>query len=172
MDLSDNPTRDRHGKCKEDVLMKKWMSLFVLLSGLALAAESKAGVSININVPLPGLVIPVSPSLVVVPGTYVYYPPEIDVDIFFYRGYWYRPYRRGWYRAADYNGPWYGITSRRVPRPVYGIPKDYRSSHKRHTRVPCGEVQRNWRNWEKERHWNGDERNEHKEHGRKHEHED
>ena len=63
------------------------------------AMPATAGVSVNITIPLPGPVIPAPPGLIVVPGTYVYYPPEVGVDIFFYRGYWYRPYDGGWYIA-------------------------------------------------------------------------
>jgi len=66
-----------------------------LVFGLFTPAMSSAEVNINIDIPLPGLVIPAPPALVVIPGTYVYYPPDVQTDIFFYHGYWYRPYRGG-----------------------------------------------------------------------------
>ena len=77
-----------------------------LVFGLFNPGTSTAGVNVNISIPLPGLVIPAPPALFVIPGTYVYYPPDVNVDIFFYHGYWYRPYRGGWYIANGYNGPW------------------------------------------------------------------
>ncbi len=124
-----------------------------LTIGLLIAATSNAGVNVNINIPLPGLVIPAPPGLIVIPGTYVYYPPEVDVDIFFYHGYWYRPYEGRWYRSADYNGPWGFIPARRVPPSVMRVPPAYRTAPPVHERMPYGTVRRNWRTWENERHW-------------------
>ena len=66
---------------------------------------SKVSVQINI----PPLVISAPPVVAVIPGTYVYFSPEVEVDLFFYGGYWYRPYRGGWYRAYSYDGPWVHI---------------------------------------------------------------
>ena len=114
---------------------------------------SNAEVNVNINVPLPGLVIPAPPALIVIPGTYVYYPPEVQVDIYFYHGYWYRPYGGGWYRSTGYNGPWRTIGPGRVPRAVIDVPPTYRGIPPRHERMPHDMVKKNWRTWEKERHW-------------------
>ncbi|HYA14249.1 MAG TPA: hypothetical protein VEF33_07915 [Syntrophales bacterium] len=100
----------------------------------------------------PPLVIPAPPGLVVVPNTYVYYPPDVDVDIFFYHGYWYRPHHGYWYRSRSYNGPWGRIAVKRVPRAVYGIPPGFRHGPM-YEHVPHGEVMRNWRGWERDRHW-------------------
>ena len=151
-------------------------TLFVL-SGLFMPVAGNAEVNVNITVPLPGLVIPAPPALVVVPGSYVYYPPDVGVDIFFFHGYWYRPYRGGWYLANGYNGPWHFIRPERVPRAVYGMQPGFRSVS-RYERLPYGQVRKNWRTWEKERHWSGrgDERGEgrgrgkHEERGHDHEH--
>ncbi len=116
-------------------------------------AMSNAEVNVNINVPLPALVIPGPPALIVIPGTYVYYPPDVDVDIFFYHGYWYRPFRGGWYIANGYNGPWRAIGPRRMPRALIDLPPGYRRVPPGHERIPYGQVRKNWRAWEKERHW-------------------
>ena len=51
---------------------------------------SKVSVQINI----PPLVISAPPVVAVIPGTYVYFSPEVEVDLFFYGGYWYRPLPR------------------------------------------------------------------------------
>jgi hypothetical protein len=128
-------------------------ALIVAASGLFIPAAGNAEVNVSITVPLPGLVLPAPPGLVVVPGTYVYYPPEVDVDIFFYHGYWYRPYRGGWYIANGYNGPWRSIGPRRVPGPLLGLPRTYRHVSRRHEHVPYPVVERNWRQWERERYW-------------------
>jgi hypothetical protein len=56
--------------------------------------------------PPPPYAVSAPPEVVPVPGTYVYFVPDIGVDILFYHGYWYRPYGGGWYRAPSYSGPW------------------------------------------------------------------
>lgn len=138
---------------KKSLLSLFGVSAVLLALGLVTAATASAEVNVNINVPLPGLVIPAPPGLVVIPGTYVYYPPDVDVDIFFYRGYWYRPYRGGWYIANGYNGPWRVVGPRRVPRALISVPPAYRHVSQGYERMPYGHVQRNWRTWERERYW-------------------
>ena len=79
----------------------------MLLIGMGYPKGATAGVSIGINFPPPPpLVIPAPPPLFVIPTTYIYFPPEVDVDIFFYHGYWYRPHQGYWYRSGSYNGKW------------------------------------------------------------------
>ena len=136
-------------------------------------AISSAEVSVNITVPLPGLYIPAPPPLIVIPGTYVYYPPAVGVDIFFYRGHWYRPYQGGWYIAGGYNGPWRVLDARRVPPALYQVPRDFRRIPPVHERLPYATVRHNWRAWENERHWDhvAHDRGEHHDrehHGREH----
>lgn len=55
--------------------------------------------------PLPPLVVPVPPPVFLIPGTYAYFAPDVDVDLIFFGGFWYRPYGGRWYRASYYNGP-------------------------------------------------------------------
>jgi len=125
-----------------------------LMFGLFTPVKSNAEVNVNIDIPLPGLAIPVPPALVVIPGTYVYYPPDVNVDIFFYHGYWYRPYRNRWFISSGYNGPWRGIGRGRVPHALIKVPlSTYRRMPPGHERMPHEMVQRNWRTWERERHW-------------------
>ncbi len=143
-----------------------------LMLGLFAPATSNGEVNVSVNIPLPGLVIPAPPPLVVIPGTYVYYPPDVSVDIFFYHGYWYRPYGGGWYISNGYNGPWRGIGPERVPHALINVPPAYRRIPPEHERMPHNTVQRNWRTWEKERHWDkpGGEHGHGGEHGRGHGH--
>ena len=143
-------------------------ALIAATIGLFVPAAGNAEVNVSITLPLPGLVFPAPPGLVVVPGSYVYYPPEVDVDLFFYRGYWYRPYRGGWFIGSGYNGPWRSIGTRRVPGALLGLPPAYRRLPSRHERVPYPVVERNWRTWEQDRHWDNRryERHEQNGHGR------
>ncbi len=151
--------------------MKVFFSVITLLVllGLIVPGASSAEVNVSIGIGLPGLVFPGPPAMVVVPGSYVYYPPEVDVDIFFYHGYWYRPYGGGWYIASGYNGPWRSIGPRRVPRPLFDLPPGYRRVPPRHDRMPYPVVQRNWRTWENERHWDNDRHERHDRGRREHE---
>ncbi len=129
-----------------------------LVFGLFSPVDGTAGVNINIGIPLPGLVFSAPPALVVIPGTYAYIAPDVDVDIFFYQGYWYRPYEGLWYIAADYRGPWSFIAIDRVPSVFLNLPPYYRRVRPGYERMPYGMVQRNWRTWENERYWDRYER--------------
>ncbi|HAM50502.1 MAG TPA: hypothetical protein DCP92_07315 [Nitrospiraceae bacterium] len=125
----------------------------MLISGLSFPAKSNAEVSVNINIPLPGLVVGAPPAMVVIPGTCAYYPPDVDANIFFYRGYWYRPYGGHWFISAEYNGPWGSIAINSVPRVLINLPPSYRRIPPYYKRMPYGMVRKHWRTWEEERHW-------------------
>jgi hypothetical protein len=150
---------------------KRFLFLFaaamVTMICIVTPTNSSAEVNVSINIPLPGLAISAPPDMAVVPGTYVYYPPEVSADIFFYHGYWYRPYRDGWFIGNGYNGPWRSVPIGRVPRSVIAVPHGYRSEHPRYERIAHDDMRRNWRGWERERHWDhGEHRGwDHSEHG-------
>ncbi|MCG7852783.1 MAG: hypothetical protein MIO92_09700, partial [Methanosarcinaceae archaeon] len=46
------------------------------------------------------------PELIVLPETYVYVAPDIDVDLFFWNGWWWRPWEGRWFRSRNYNRDW------------------------------------------------------------------
>jgi len=131
---------------------------------------AEVNVNVGINVPPPPpLVIPAPPPLFVIPRTYVYFAPDVDADVFFYQGYWYRPHQGHWYRSKTYNGKWVYLSPGRVPRAVIHVPPDFRHVPPGHRHIPYGDVRKNWRSWERnkywERHggreWHGEERREH-----------
>jgi hypothetical protein len=130
----------------------------LVCGGLIHPVKSEAGIHINIAIPLPGLVIPVPPALVVIPGTYAYVAPDVESDLFFYQGYWYRPYQGGWYASAEYNGPWGRVSIRNVPSPLIGLRPGFRNAAPGYERMPYTVVKRNWRRWENDRYWGGTER--------------
>lgn len=118
-------------------------------------ASAGAEANLSIQIGLPPLVIPGPPGLVVIPETYVYYPPEVNENLFFYHGHWYRPHQGYWYRAPHYNGPWDPIVIGQVPRAVLAVPTGYRYSPVRE-HVPYGQAKKNWRKWERDRRWDKD----------------
>jgi hypothetical protein len=91
---------------------------------------SHAGVNVDINigVPLPPpVVVAPPPPVVVVPGSPVYYAPAFPVDVFFYRGRYYRPYHNAWFSAPYYGGPWRHVAHASVPRHLLTLPvHDYK----------------------------------------------
>lgn len=134
-----------------------------LLMSLGLTYPCKVNAELNINInigPPPVYVIPTPPEVVVIPRTYVYYVPNIEVDIIFYQGYWYRPHKEYWYRSMDYNGPWVYIVREKIPVVILNLPPDYRHIPPGHTYIPYGQLKKEWKNWEKEKYWDKDNYNE------------
>jgi hypothetical protein len=110
-------------------------------------------VQFDVNAPPPEYAFPNPPEVAVIPGTYVYVVPGINVDILFYHGYWYRPYAGRWYFGLSYNGPWVYLDPVRIPRVLLELPPNYRSVPPRYPRIPYGYLRRNWERWERERYW-------------------
>ncbi len=121
--------------------------------GLFFPVTSNAGVDVNINVPLPGLVMAGQPDMAVIPGTYAYYAPGVEANLFFYNGYWYRPYQGRWYVSLQYNGPWGYVAIGNVPHVLINLPPYYRQISSGYGCMPYGMVMRNWRAWQNERYW-------------------
>lgn len=139
---------------KRDILAFLFTAVLACVSALYPSGRAAAaGVHVGINVMPPPVVFSVAPSVVVIPGTYAYFIPGIKADIFFYQGYWYRPYRGHWYRAHRYDGPWGYIEPRRVPGVVLHISPDFRRVRPGHERITYEHLKKNWRRWEKERYW-------------------
>jgi hypothetical protein len=89
--------------------------------------------------------------LLPIAGRYAYFVPGIDVDIFFYRGSWYRPYEGGWFRSDRYDGRWERIHD--APSALIDLPSDYRKRSGRFNPLPYREVGTNWERWEHEKRW-------------------
>lgn len=132
--------------------------LLVLTANVPLSEAMGERVSIGINLPAVRFAAP--PAVVVIPGTYVYMVPDVDVDVFFYQGYWWRPYEGRWYRSRDYNGSWGHVEPNRIPGGLRALPQDYRHRlSPQYERIPHEDVKRNWKKWEREKYW--DRRGEH-----------
>jgi hypothetical protein len=133
--------------------------LLLILIGLPVGSAAGVSVNVGISVPLPPFRFQAPPPMVVIPGTYIYAVPDVDVEILFYQGYWYRPNEGHWYRSKSYNGPWAYLDSRRVPRTFFDLPPGYhRRISPEHERISYRHFNTNWGRWERERHWERDER--------------
>jgi hypothetical protein len=85
--------------------MKK-LILGTLLLALIIAGPIPAMARVDVNVGIvlpPPIVFAAPPELIVLPETYVYVVPNADMDIFFYQGWWWRPWEGRWYRSRYYN---------------------------------------------------------------------
>ena len=145
--------------------MKKTMigTLFLLVVALVpLPVMAQLGVSVGVNVPLPPpIVFSAPPEMVVIPETNVYAVPDAQADIYFSQGWWWRPWEGRWYRSRHYDGGW-GFY-RQAPPPFYrNVPPGWRDDYREHRwrgrewnheRIPHGDMERNWRGWERDKHW-------------------
>jgi len=84
------------------------------------SAPSFAGVSVSI-----GLNIPVYPAMAVVPGTPVYYAPNLNANYFFYDGMYWNFENDQWYASTWYNGPWAVVAPAAVPVYLWRVPVRY-----------------------------------------------
>ena len=137
-------------------------TLFLVLV-LVFPIPTIAGVDVNVSIGLPlppPIVFAAPPELIVLPETNAYVVPDVDEDIFFYNGWWWREWEGRWYRSRNYDSGWGHY--RNVPSFYRGIPSGWRNDYRdhrwrgnqwNHQRIPHQQVQRNWKGWENNRHW-------------------
>ncbi len=79
----------------------------VIASPISTVMAAGGRMDVGVSVPLPPPVMfPAPPQLVVIPETDVYAVPDVDVDVFFYGGWWWRPWEGRWYRSQRYDSGW------------------------------------------------------------------
>jgi hypothetical protein len=138
--------------------------LGTILMALTLVASvpATAGVNINIGIPLPPpIVFPSPPDVIVVPDTNnVYAVPDMDVDMYFWNGWWWRLWEGRWYRSHYHNRGWGYYNS--VPRFYHDVDPGWRGYYRDrnwrghnwdYQRVPNRQLQKNWKGWRDNRHW-------------------
>src|SRR3990172_1350018 len=140
--------------------MKRLLFRTMLLALLFLfPVPTTAGVDVSISLP-PLVVFSAPPAMVVIPETYVYVVPDVDVEIFFYDGWWWRPWEGRWYRSRHYDSGW-GYYQR-VPSFYSRVPRSWRNDYRErrwggrpgnHQPIPHQQVERNWSSWKKNKHW-------------------
>lgn len=141
--------------------MKKLIIGALLLAlVIVLPAPAMAQVRVNVGISLPPIMFPGPPHLVVIPQTNVYAVPDVDMDIFFYGGWWWRPWDGRWYRSRSYDAGWRHYRGR--PSFHRSVPSSWRNDYRENRwrghewnqqRVPHHQVQKNWRTWERNKHW-------------------
>ncbi len=143
--------------------MKKLL-LGTILSALSIVVPipTMAGVDISIGISLPPpIVFEAPPDVIVMPDTNgVYVVPAIDVDLFFWNGWWWRPWQGRWYRSHYYNRCWAYYNN--VPSFYFDVDPGWRGYYRDHNwyghrwnyeRIPHRRLQQNWKSWNNNRHW-------------------
>jgi hypothetical protein len=142
--------------------MKRLLFGATLLAWVALfPGLSTAAVNIRVNIPLPPLIVfPAPPEVIVIPETYVYFVPSVEEEIFFYDGWWWRPWQGRWYRSRHYDTGW--VYYKRVPSFYSKIHSGWRNDYRdrrwkghpwNFQPIPQHQLQQNWGSWRKDRHW-------------------
>ena len=141
-------------------MKKSFMGVILLLLLTMIAATAMAGVDVRVTIPLPPpIVFPAPPAVVVLPGTDVYAVPDIEADIFFRAGWWWRHWDNRWYRSRFYDHGW--IYYNGSPGWYRTIPPDWRDRYRDHRwlgrpwnyrPIPHGDLDRHWRGG----HWRTD----------------
>jgi len=144
--------------------MKKVLAVLLFLAWAVLLpspATAEVDVKVRINVPLPPpIVFAAPPEVVVIPETYVYAVPDVREEIFFYNGWWWRPWEGRWYRSRSYDRGW--VYYNRVPAFYKRVPPGWRNDYRdrrwkgnpwEQRRIPYRDMQTNWRGWQQGKHW-------------------
>ena len=103
-----------------------WMALSLLVAPLS-PALAQAQLSLHLAGPRVslGLVMPVVPQLIQVPGEPVYYAPRAHANYFFFDGFYWVFQEDRWYASAAYDGPWQLVAPEYVPAYVLRVPVRY-----------------------------------------------
>ncbi|MEN6375839.1 MAG: hypothetical protein ABFD75_13820 [Smithella sp.] len=133
---------------------------FLIMSFSTVPAIAAVDVSIGISLP-PLIAFPAPPHVIVLPDADdVYVIPGIDVDIFFWNGWWWRPWQGRWYRSHYYDRGWVYYSA--VPRFYFDVDPGWRryyierswyGHHWYYERIPHQRLQQNWKTWRNNRYW-------------------
>jgi len=136
--------------------------LLALAIVVPMPTMARVDVSIGIGIPLPPpVVFQAPPNVIVMPDTnYVYVVPDIDVDMFFWYGWWWRLWEGRWYRSHYYDRGWAYYD--RIPSFYFDVDPGWRGHYRDHNwyghrwnyeRIPNRRLQQNWKSWQNNRHW-------------------
>ena len=109
----------------------------------------------------PPFVFESAPDVIVMPDTNgVYVVPDVDEELFFWNGWWWRSWEGRWYRSRSYNRSW--TYYRNVPSFYYDLDPGWRGYYRDndwyghrwdYERIPQRRLQQNWRGWQNDRYW-------------------
>jgi len=134
--------------------------LLALVMIVPLPTMAQVGVSVNIGLP-PPIEFAAPPDVIVLPDApSVYVVPGVDVDLFFWNGWWWRPWQGGWYRSRYYNRGWGYYNT--VPSFYYDVDPGWRGYYRdrnwyghpwHYEPIHHQQLHQNWQRWHNDRHW-------------------
>jgi len=134
--------------------------LMALVVVVPLQAMAQVGIDIHIGLP-PPVAFQTEPDVIVLPDTdNVYVVPDLDIDLFFWNGWWWRPWEGRWYRSRYYDRGW--IHYRSIPSFYYDVDPGWRGYYRDrnwyghnwyYERIAHQRLQRQWQRWYNNRHW-------------------
>jgi len=145
--------------------MKKLIRSAILLAlGIVVPLSAMAGVNINIGIALPPpIVFQAPPDVIALPETPgIYVVPDINTDLYFWNGFWWRLWEGRWYRSAYYDRDW--VYYDNVPSFYFDVDTHWRDYYRNHNwyghewnyhRIPYQRLEQNWRGWQTKRYWGG-----------------
>lgn len=135
--------------------------LLALVVAVPVPTMADVDVGIGISIGLPPLVFAAPPAVVVLPDTFgVYVVPDIDAELYFWNGWWWRFWDGRWYRSHYYDRGWRYYY--RIPTFYYDVDPGWRRFYyDRHWHghrwdyepIPHSRLHANWRNWNTNRYW-------------------
>jgi hypothetical protein len=145
-------------------MKKLFFGTILLVLAIVVPIPTMAKVTINIQFPLPPPIpFAAPPEVIAMPETSgVYVAPDIDVDLYFWNGFWWRLWEGRWYRSAYYDRDWAYYDN--VPSFYFYIDLHWRDYYKNHNwyghqwnyqRIPYQRLQQNWKGWQTNRSWGG-----------------
>jgi len=143
-------------------MKKLFFGTLLLALVIVVPIPTMAGVDVSIGISLPPpIVFEAPPDVIVLPDTNnVYVVPDRDVDIFFWNGWWWRPWEGRWYRSHYYNRGWAYYNN--VPSFYFDVDPGWRGYYRDHNwyghrwnydRIHHRRLQQNWKSWHNNRHW-------------------
>ena len=143
-------------------MKKLYLATILLALAILFPISTMGAVDINIHIALPPpIAFQAPPEVVVLPDSDdVYVVPDIDVDLFFWNGWWWRFWEGRWYRSHYYDRSW--VYYNNVPTFYFDIDPGWRGYYREHNwfghrwnyeRIPYRRLQQNWKSWHDNRRW-------------------
>jgi hypothetical protein len=135
----------------QEVRILKILTIFLTAIVMMLVPfPAMAGVNVNVGIGLPPPIVAPPPDVILLPGApSLYVAPDIQVELFFWNGWWWRPWEGRWYRSRYYDRGW-AYYSHGVPGFYPHVNPHWRGYYKSHRwegrpwnyrRIPHGEFQ-------------------------------
>jgi hypothetical protein len=143
---------------------KLFLAIIFFASAIVVPVPTMAGmnISIGISLPLPPAIsFHAAPDVIPMPETdSVYVAPDVNADLYFWNGWWWRPWKGRWYRSRRYDRGWAHYNN--VPAFYFDVDPGWRKHYRDHKwyghrwnyeRIPNRRLQGNWKKWRDNKHW-------------------